>query len=178
MKGGVGILKAYAAGAAPPAGDTVANSAAEVAFATNCPLPAGFINAVGRRLRLRARGLHGTAATAPTLTVRVKLGATVICLTGAMPMAASMTAKAWEVEAELQVTAVGSGTTGKVEAQGMAYFTGGNVTTSPPLSGMGNAAPVSVDTTVAHSLQVSVQMSTANAANTVALRMLSVEVLG
>lgn len=147
----------------------------ETLFAESFQFPADSLK-VGTVVRVTARGVHSTSATPTTLTMRLKLGSVVLVATGAVAFNASKTNKYWEFSGEFIVCAVGAGTAGKIEAQGVWWFleatAAGALLQSAP-----NTAQVSFDSTVAQTLQMSAQFSATTAGNSVQLRQLIVEVL-
>ena len=153
-------------------GDTVANTAAETLLATNCVLPAGVLH-TGQTIRMMAYGLLSTSGT-PTLQIKTKLGGTVILDTGAFTTGSGVAAKGWQYECIFTVLSIGSG--GTVEVHGHASFNSGVATAN--FVNLANAAPITIDMTVAQTLQQSVTWGTANAGNTITRRILTVETLG
>ena len=161
----VGLLKSQGA---VQAGDTVANTTTETTFATSYTLPANAI-AAGKVIRVTARGVLSTAATGPTLTLRLKLDTTTLLSSGAMAVGASRANAWWFLQAE--ITYRGSGSPANVEIQGWvntAFVVG---------TSAGNAAEASLATNVNRVLGVSAAWGTANASNTITMRSFVVEVL-
>ena len=153
--------------------ETVASSAAETNFTKNYTIPAN--NCIpGRLYRITARGLYGTqGVTAPALTVRVKAGSTALLNTSIAPTA-SMANRQWSLMAD--VICQTTGVTGTVEAAGT--FTRSTGAAAAAIVEMTNTSPVTLDTTVAQTLQISVQWGTAAAANTITVRQLTIEAMG
>jgi hypothetical protein len=151
----------------------VANTTAETNFSQNYSLPANSFQA-GEVVRVTARGIYSTTGAAPTLTLNVKFGSTVLATTAAQATNANLTNLGWEIR--FDAICLVTGAAGSVEAQGM--FTralSGNTTVEH--WDMENTAPIAVDTTGAQTVQVSAQWSAANASNTISLRQLIVEEL-
>lgn len=94
------------------AGDTVVNTTTETAFASAWTMPANDM-IPGRAYRVTARGVFGTGSTAQNLTLRLKLGATVLASTGAVSTPVNLANQGWEVTATIVCLAGGN-----IEAQG------------------------------------------------------------
>lgn len=154
-----------------PAGNTNANSAAENAFASGYTFPANTLK-VGTVIRVRLFGLYGTTIVAPTLRGKLKLGSTIVLDTGSLTTVVSLTNAGWSAEGLLIVTAIGS--SGAVEAQGYSEFSTA-ATTSLSVN-LTNTATITINTTTSQALTVTTQWGTADAANTITLRSMTVEV--
>lgn len=165
---------AYSANTTNPAGDTVAGSAAETTFASKYTLAANSL-AVGQVLRITAFGVYGTdAALAGTLTLKLKAGSVTLASTGALVNVVGLTGRGWIVRALCVVTAIGA--SGTMEVQGDASF---STALSTALAGnLANSGAVTIDTSIANDIGVSVQMSVSDSDNTVSLRLLLCEKLG
>lgn len=158
--------------------NTIANTTAETNFNTTHSIPAGSCQP-GRVYRITARGIFNSynagLGNAGTLTIRVKLGSTVVGATAATAMGNNRQDRLWT--ADFNMTCITYGASGTVEGQGMVQlFTAANTNTPAEMS---NLATVSgIDLTAAQSLSLSAQFSVANAGNTIVLRQLVVEDLG
>jgi hypothetical protein len=132
----------------------------------------------GRTYRVTAKGIYGTAGTAPTLNIKLKLGTTVLATTGATTTKASTTNRQWMLSAD--VICITTGASGSVEAAGsFVYTTAANAAASSDVHWeMANTATVTVDTTTAQALTISAQWGTANASNTITVRQLIIESSG
>lgn len=154
-----------------PAGNTIANSNSETAFASSYTIPANALVA-GSIVRLKLYGVYGTTIVGPTIRGKVKLGATVVADTGSVTSVAGVTNGGWWAEVFFVCQTAGSG--GTVEAQGYAEFstaatTGLSVNTP-------NTAAIAIDTTATQAITVTIQWGTADAANTITLREMTVEI--
>lgn len=152
---------------------TIANSATETDFTKNYVIPAN--NCVpGRVYRITARGVYSTqGVTAPGLTLRVKAGTTTLT-TSAVAPTAGMANRQWTLNADVICQTIG--VSGTVEAAGT--FTRATGAAAAAVIEMSNTAPTTLNTTVAQTLQVSMQWGTAAAANTITLRQMTIESLG
>ena len=121
---------------------------------------------------MTARGVYSTAATAPTLNVRLKWGATVLDTTGAATTSASIVNRQWTLTADIICTS----TAGNVEVAGT--VTRSTSATAAVIWELANTVPIAVTVDSVQSIQVSVQFGTANASNTITLRQLVVEAIG
>lgn len=157
-----------------PAGNTVANTAADTAFTSSYTIPAGQLD-VGTVVRVKLYGVYSTdAAAAPTIRLRLKLGATTMIDTGAVTTVVSTSNRGWSAEATFTVTT--DSATGVIEAQGFAEFE--TAATTALIVNMENIAAVSpIDTTSALALTATLQWGTADADNTATLREMTVEVM-
>ena len=154
-----------------PAGNTVANTVANTQFASAYQIPANTLQ-VGDVIFVRAWGVYGTVAAAPTLTLAVRLQLNVAVTTGAITTVAPLTNVGWMLEAQLHITSLGAG--GTVEAQG--YTSLSTAATTVQAVHMPNTAALALNTTVVRSLNIAAQWGTANAANTITLRNFSVRI--
>lgn len=154
----------YAMGA-PVAGDTVSGTTVETSFASAYAIPAGEMVA-GRAYLVSAAGVYGTNAGGPTLTLRLRLGTTLLLEQVVSFSAVARTNRPWRLDAWVTVSA--AGVAGAVEAQGSGrLFTGAGVAAEFELF---NAAPVAIDTTVAQTLAVSARWNLTNAPITITQR--------
>jgi len=138
---------------------TVANSTSETSLLGTITggktLAAGSL-VVGKSLRVRAWGVLSSTGN-PNLTVRVKLGSTVVATTGAVAQVGTPSQAGWELDGIL--TCRTTGASGSVFAQGCFRY-GANLV---PLAA---TAAVTVDTTAAQVLDATAQWSVADAGNT------------
>jgi len=160
------------------ASTAISNTSAETDFSLNYTLPANSLK-VGQVIRLVCRGTLNTHSTAPTLIMRVKFGATVLALTPTWTTIASTANRGWEITFDTIVTAIGTG--GTVEALGVfTTSTGAAAAVTNQMLDLKNAtptSPVTVNTTVAQTLQVSAKFSVASVNNSMTMRQMIVEVL-
>lgn len=155
-----------------PAGNTVADTASETAFASSKTFAGGSL-VVGSVVRVTMYGVYSTALIAPTLRGKLKLGSTTVLDTGALTTVAGVTNAGWSAFAMFVVTAVGAG--GTVEAQGFAQFA--TAATTGLSVNIANTAAVSIDLSASQALTTTVQWSAGSASNTISLRECLIEVL-
>lgn len=157
--------------ASVPAGNTIANTASEVAFASSYTIPANVL-AVGMSLRLKLYLLYNTVGASVTVQLKVKVGGQTVLDTGLVTLVGVMTNGGMAVDGDLFVTAIG--VSGSVEAQGVAQM-------GAPLSGSSlnitNTAPYVVNTTTTEAVTVTWQFGTAATGDNVTLRAMRIEVL-
>lgn len=161
------------------AGDTVANTVTETLFASGqtASLPANSLTA-GKRLRIRAAGVLGTH-TSGTVTIRFRLfygsSAEVVLIDfGTQTLVTGISARTWWLEADVCILTAGS--SGTMEARGIAFVPNANNDTGTIVSKAG-ATAVTINTTVGHIFGLKVTHGAANAANTATLRTFTVEVI-
>jgi hypothetical protein len=153
-------------------GDTIANSATETNFATNYSMAANSCQ-VGRTYQVVVRGVYGSAATAPSLRLRLKAGTTSLASTSLVATNASLTDRQWTMTADF--ICISTGVSGTVEAQGnVTLATTANAAT---VREMVNTATVTLDTTTAQTIQISAQFGTADPLNTITMRQLIIRPL-
>ena len=158
------------------ASNTISNTTTETDFSTAYTIPAGSCQP-GKVYRITARGIFNSWNNlAPgNITLRVKLGSTVLAASPAQALGQNRVNRLWTVN--FDVTCVTYGASGSLEGQGFAQiFTAANANT--PLE-LANTAVVSgVDLTASQQLKLSAQFTVANLANNITLRQLTVEELG
>lgn len=168
-------LKKNAAGLHYTTPDTpaaIANTIAETTFATTTTLTANALTR-GKVLRVTLRGVVSTAAAGASLTLRIKLGPPTYLTTGAVALPASLSNRGWELTGDLLIKS--DGATAFVEPQGFARIA--TTTTDALIIDCENAAAVSADLTLDRVLAATAQWSVADAANSVTLKQMIVEVL-
>ncbi|MBI3866813.1 MAG: DUF2190 family protein [Planctomycetia bacterium] len=149
------------------ASSLITNTVAETDFDKSVTIPAGTLQ-VGDVIRVRGEVIAISTNSTDTLTIRLKIGATVIVVTAAVDVANN---DIGYVEADVVVRTVGAG--GTIVACGVqALGTEGTVTAKPF-----KLASTAIDTTVAQTVKASAQWSVANAGNQVRLDVLDVELL-
>ena len=169
--GGASILK-YQDGTVP-VGNTIANqSGSDVAFTSSYTIAANTL-IVGNVIRINLQGIYGTNIVAPTITGKIKFGATTMVSTGAVSSIAGVTNGGWTGYADFIVTAIGAG--GTVESQGFLEFS--TAATTALTVNLANTAAIALDTTAEKIITVTVNWGTSNAANTITLRTMTVEIL-
>jgi hypothetical protein len=156
-----------------PAGNTVSNTSAETFFASSYTIPASALVA-GMALRVRLFGVYSTGIVAPSLALKIYFGATVMIASGTLTTVAGVTNDGWSAEGLFVVQTIG--VIGTVEAQGLSEFS--TASTAVLFVNMDNTAPVTVNTTIAQTVQSSVQWGgTVNASDTITLREMTVEIM-
>ena len=116
-------------------------------------LPVNFLTA-GKTIRVTASGVYGTdAVSAATLTLRIKLGSTVILTTGANIPNGSLTNRGWSISS--LITCRTTGATGTVFGQGRCNLST-DATTAQTVD-MENTATQTVDTTATQVVDVTAQ---------------------
>jgi hypothetical protein len=152
-----------------PAGNTVANTVTETAFASTVVIPANTL-AAGMVLRLRLAGHYSTTLT-PNITGKVKLGATVIATTGVVAIGTAASGLGWEAWVDISVFTSGAG--GTLDVQSVYEFaTAADVSmvvNSP------NTSTIAIDTTASNTITVTIEWGTASASNTITMRQLIAE---
>jgi hypothetical protein len=129
---------------------------------------------VGMVVRVKLFGVYGTGVIAPTLTLRIYFGSTVLVSSGAITTIAGVTNDGWSGEGLFIVQTIGA--TGTVEAQGLSEFS--TAATAALFINMDNTASITVNTTIAQAVQVSVQWGgTVAASDTITLREMTVETM-
>jgi hypothetical protein len=150
---------------------TVANTTAETSVlgsVVGSSVLAANALAVGRTLRIQAWGIVSDTGT-PTLTVKVKLGSTVILTTGAITLASGISDKLWRLEAIITCRSVGG--SGTVFGQGQFNYNNGLFTD------IVNTATTTVDTTSSQTIDVTATWSAASSSNTISCTNAVLEVL-
>lgn len=134
------------------------STTSETNFAVARTIPANTLKA-GMLVRIEAYGVYSTPASPGSVRYKVKLGSTVILDTTSQSMTANLTNRGWSIYGSFRVMTTGA--SGTVEAQGRMLFN----TSAGAASqwDMENTATITVDTTVAQDLQISVQPNTSNA---------------
>ena len=155
-----------------PGGNTVANTTTETAFSSSYTIPANTLVA-GSVVRVKLWGVYGTTIISPMLTGKVKWGSQTLLNTGALSAAVSLTNAGWFADCSFLVQSAGG--SGVVDAQGFAEFA--SAATTGLSVNVPNTSTFTVDTTATQAITVTVQWSAANAANTITLRQMVVEVL-
>lgn len=156
-----------------PAGNTVTNTTLETFFTSAYTIPANTL-AAGMAIRVKLFGVYSTGLVAPSLTLKIYFGSTLMIASGALTTIASITNDGWSAEGLFIVQTIGA--TGSVEAQGWSEFS--TAATTALLSNMDNAAPITVNTTINETVQTSVQWGgTVNASDTITLREITIEIM-
>jgi hypothetical protein len=153
---------------------TVSNSAAETTILTAAPSIAAAALLAGSVIRIRFSGLYSTAVAAPTLTVKIKLGGVVVASSAISNLLASASALSFEGEALVTCWTTGAG--GTVQGGGNVQYTAVSATGARNFGDLNNAgATAAANTTIANTLDVTVQFGTANVSNIVAINTALIE---
>jgi len=123
-------------------------------------------NKIGKSFRVRVQGIVSDTAT-PTLNIIVKLGGVTLSLTGASTLGAVANSH-WAIDFLITIRSVG--TTGTVMAAGSF------VTEVGDHFGLTITTPVTIDTTVDQTLDVTATWGTAAAGNTITSQLACIEV--
>jgi len=156
-----------------PAGNTVANTSVETFFTSSYVIPPSALVA-GMVVRVKLFGTYSTGVIAPSLTLRIYFGSTVLISSGAITTVAGVTNEGWSGEGLFIVQITGA--TGTIEAQGLSEFS--TAATAALFINMDNTAPITVNTTIAQTVQVSAQWGgTVAASDTITLREMTIETM-
>lgn len=140
---------------------TIANTVAETSVLTGgITLPANFFTA-GKMLQIDLRGFH-TASGNPNITIKVKIGSTVLLSTGAV---ASGNGTNLGIEIESDITCRTEGVSGTISGQGE-YL---EFMSTPNILSMVMTSPIVVNTNNSYVLDVTAQWGTASAGNTMTI---------
>lgn len=156
-----------------PAGNTVANTSIETFFTSSYAIPANSLQ-IGTVIRVKLFGVYSTGVVAPTLALKIYFGSTVMLVSGSLTTVGNITNDGWSAEGLFTVQTIGAA--GTIEAQGLSEFS--TAATAVLFVNMDNAAPITVNTQISETVQVSVQWGgTVNASDTITLREMTVEVM-
>jgi hypothetical protein len=147
---------------------TVANTVTETSIGgTIVTFPANFLKEF-KAFRLRLAGFFSTKSTgAGNLTVKVKLGSTVIAQSEAFSLDANIVNGFWEL-GECCFAIRTEGATGTIMGQcGFKHSFADVAQDELHIATMANTIPVTINTTIAQALTVTVQFSVNNVANTI-----------
>lgn len=145
---------------------TIANTTTETTLlgsgAGTKIVPADYLTA-GRNIKGVIKGRFSTIGSGQgNIQVRVKLGATTVLDTTALTTSAGVTEDYFEVH--FDITCRSTGASGSVFGQGIVRYSDGS--TGDVRRQMVNTAATTIDTTVAHTIDVTWQWSAADAGNT------------
>ena len=157
---------------------TVANTTTETTLVGTglgtTTLPTDFFVA-GRAFRITATGFYSTRHDVTTLTIKVKLGSTVILTTVAEEPAVDVVDKSWTIPL-VDITCRSTGATGTVMANGHVYFA--TVAKSAPIDQFTpNTTAVTIDTTTTQAITVTATWGHADASNTITCTNLAIQSL-
>lgn len=150
---------------------TVASTTAETTFSqstgTGSVTIGANVSAVGQAYRIYMAGVYSTDTLAPTATLKLYWGSTVILNTAISSLVGSAANKGWSSEIVLSVLTLG--VSGTVEVQGNAIFqlvaTGASLTV--PLV---NTSAITVDTTASALIKATITWSASSASNSITCR--------
>lgn len=131
--------------------------------------PAGFLTA-GRSIRIIALGFESSSGS-PTIRIRIKLNSTTV-LDSTAKVSSAGTNSEFRVTADLTVRSEGAN--GSIIGQGD-FYESGNTGADADLV---NTIPTTIDTTVAQTLDVTVQWGTASNNNTITTTNVFIDVCG
>lgn len=160
-----GSIFAQTASAAAVASSTAETTILSTGNGTKT-LPANFFR-IGRTIRVKVWGVIGNTGT-PNITIKVKLGSTVILTSGTVASISVAANSGFELTADIICRTVGG--SGTVMAQGAFYY-------GPNRLQLPATATVTVDTTASQALDVTAQWGTNDPANTITGHMCSVEIV-
>lgn len=132
----------------------------------SCSVPANTL-AQGSELVVDMQGINGTGS-AMTITFTVNIGGGTVCTTASGTTGAANN-QPWHATAKLAVLTAGAGGTANWSCQYASTPSGGGV--SGPFGTVG-APTISLNTTISNTIQITEQMSVANASNTVTEQLL------
>lgn len=155
--------------------NTVVNSVASTLITTNgytFVIPANSLT-VGKRIRINFRGRYGNTTGTPTLTFNQQVGATIINTSGAIATVNSQTNRGFKGFVEIRVDAIG--VSGSINNTMQVMIASSTNALSGQLAP--NITNDVINTTIANTLQMSVQWGKANALNTITFEDITYEVL-
>ena len=160
---------------------TVANSVTETTIlgaglGYGRTLPTNFFNVIGKSLRLRIGGVYSTPiASTPTLIIKIKYGAVILATVTTTGLFANAVNERFDGDIVLTCTSLG--TTGTVLIHGAVQYAVGMVgqVLADPLNNAG--AAITINTTTANLLDVTVQWDTATTTRTATSTIALLEVL-
>ena len=153
--------------AAVAASSAVTNTTTETTM-HSVSIPADTLRA-GMVLRIRAQGIATATNSTDTLTIKVKLGSTVVCATAAVDVANN---DVWVLDTEVTIRTEGA--SGTLVAAGLAVL--GVEGTATARADM--LASTAVDTTAAITVAVTATWSVASASNSCRNDVFNVEIVG
>lgn len=151
---------------------TISNTTTETSFSLSYTFPANSLNVVGKKIRIKGWGTFGNTGT-PTITTRLKNGATTLLATPAITMGTS-TAQGFMMEAIITIRSIGAG--GTISRNLNVSFNDTGATTER-MSIVASNGTTAFNTTVSNTITFSVQWSVANAANTITMENMTYEIL-
>lgn len=151
-----------------PAGNTVANTAVETAFASGFTLTGNTLRA-GQALVLEMFGVYSTTVAVPGLTLKVKAGSVILMTTGLLAALAQVAAKAWYARISIVVQSIGASAALEVQAEVRLATTAG-VTLNFTIPAV---ATIAVDSTGSLAFTATAQWDAADTGNTATLRQMT-----
>lgn len=145
-------------------------------------LPAGWFNALGRSLRIRAGGRISTAGASPgTLTFDVRFGSTVVFNGGASGTLATSAANlTWWLEIILALRSISGGASPTAALLGIGRLYSAALSAATPLMLLPASAPAAgntFDPSAAQAVDLFAAWSVANASNSLTCHLFSVDSL-
>lgn len=162
-----GGARAVLANTVADSGTTVTNTTTETSFGSTATIPANTLKA-GDRIRIRSHGITPSTNGTDTLTVKLKIGSSIVFATAAIDVANNDT---WVIDAEVTVRTTGA--SGTIIASGMGVL---GVPTTATARGSGLAS-TTLDTTAAATIDATATWSAASASNQATQRSFTVEVI-
>jgi len=141
-------------------------------------IPANFLK-VGNQIRVRARGIYSTPTGSDTINMRARYGGTggvQLAATGAVDPGLASTAFGWDIDVVLTVRSIGA--SGTVVAAGGFHVRQDNATNGTNnWFPMGANTTITIDTTVATTIDLTAQWSASLATLTITCSQYTVEVI-
>jgi hypothetical protein len=144
---------------------SVASTTTPTALGTTYQFPANYLTN-GKQIRITEFGTYGTAGAAPNLTVDFRLGGSLIGTSAATALGAGLTGRGWQAYMQFFMN-----TSTQVVCRGIGFFGG-----SPNLMDILNSS-LTIDPTLALTLEIFVTWSASSASNAIVGRGLVVEAL-
>jgi hypothetical protein len=153
--------------------ETIANTAAETsAFGGAITVPAGYLKA-GRILRIKGKGVYSTPGFGVDITIRLKMGATTIASAVTTSLLNNADDEAFELEVDVPCHTVGA--SGLLSVIGYANYSASIGRVFDDIST--GASGASIDTTVSHDLDLTLEWDTATTSREVKVLSASVELI-
>lgn len=138
-------------------------------------IPANFLKP-GKTIRLTIRGeFQLTDVVAPSINFRIRRNGTTLNGTGAKTLAANLAGQSWEIVVDIICRSTGAG--GTVQLCGRLAYYLDFTTNAAFMVDIGTGAPVTFDTTIAQTIDASVQWGAASANNVLLCQQFNIEVL-
>ena len=151
-----------------PGGNTIANTASETAFTSQYTIPANSLKP-GDSFEINYWGVYSAGLT-QSLTARLKAGATTLLNSGSLNGVANGVNLPWV--GRVGLLCLSTGVSGSIDAQAALSFS--TAATAAIAANVGNANPITIDTTIDQILSLTIQWGAANAANSITMRQMRV----